>query len=307
MLFFKKNEHTKSVFTRAHFCKSMISKVFQTIGIDPGMRNMGIAYSTYELIPPDTIRCTRIESKRVDLLSEAMWSHGKVYQNDIETCRNQTISRLVPQQNEEELPPKAKTRKRKRQSSFPRAWRRWRKAPPKSSRLVSQRELVQISTAAAKHLIPKCTVPTIVYIESQPAGRSSNAKIGAVGTALYSSIRQRMMCGDEALIACEFIPAARKYSAIEVYEANGLCKNEQGAVTRRGKPAYQHRKSESCRIARAIRSNVEMEGTETLSPETKTVKGDKLDDKADAIILAYLASRDVHTAIRLCKNGNIRL
>ena len=175
-----------------------------------------------------------------------MWSHGKVYQNDIETCRNQTISRLVPQQNEEELPPKAKTRKRKRQSSFPRAWRRWRKAPPKSSRLVSQRELVQI-------------------------------------------------------------PAARKYSAIEVYEANGLCKNEQGAVARRGKPAYQHRKSESCRIARAIRSNVEMEGTETLSPETKTVKGDKLDDKADAIILAYLASRDVHTAIRLCKNGNIRL
>lgn len=40
--------------------------------------------------------------------------------------------------------------------------------------------LLTFAYCATKDIVPTCTVPTIVYIESQPAGRASNVKIGAI-------------------------------------------------------------------------------------------------------------------------------
>lgn len=306
-----------------------------TIGVDPGVRNLGIAHATFQVprshtAAPASLVCTRMESKRVDFLSESMWAHGASFQRDMEASRERTLrfaSRTAPPPScpdptrpqdgaplpREDTPspptgppqapkPSAKgrsTRKRKRSAAaVPRSWRRWRAKPPRSARLVTGREIVQLVTAATRTLVPTCAAPTIVYIESQPAGRASNAKIGSIGMALYTAIRTRMASGTEPILACELIPPARKYSATEIYEPLGIARCPSRSGTN-GIAGYRVRKSESCRIAEALCARVVADRADATEPPatTRTPKGAKLDDEADAVILAYLAARDARACI----------
>lgn len=304
--------------------RSMV--VVQAVGIDPGIRNLGVARLTFQ-IPTDPplpdgnvvdppLLCTRVESRRVDLLSDRAWGRGAEWQAAIESSRGKTVDSLLanarlPQtcapDDTRPRPPAPlaaepgaqKRRRRKRKPVAPKAWRSWRSKAPKTARLATSREMVQVASSATQDIVPTCTVPTIVYIESQPAGRASNAKIGAIALSMFSSIRSRMVAGGEPLLACEMIPPARKYSIRDVYGRLGVPRPDGEAAcagTRRPRSGgYRGRKAESCRIAESLISRLAASSDESPSSDMSlgARSSVKVDDEADAIILAYLAASDV--------------
>lgn len=306
--------------------------VVQAIGIDPGIRNLGVARATFEISTDDALpRCTRIESSRVDLLSECAWARGAKLHAAIESSRTKTMIALLEsharrgtQVDGGSTPPPCTTQvrgikrgRRKRGFRTPRAWRPWRAKPPRTARLATSREIVQVASCASKHIVPACTVPTVVYIEAQPAGRASNAKIGAIALSLFTSIRSRIANGGEPLLACELIPPARKYSSREVYEPLQIHGSDSGSGARAAAAVpmgsrsggYSFRKAESCRIAEVLLSRVvrPKDGAEpspssvssmtSLNAPVNERSRAKVDDEADAMILAYLAARDLSSHI----------
>lgn len=231
----------------------MEPRCFECIGIDPGIRNVGLARVVVELHESKSIyRILHHESYKLDLLSEIMWEKANVEYNRLCLSRNNALNRFT------------RCSKRKRVK----AWRPWRKKPPASSRKVTQREMADLIFSISDWIVPKkSTIPRTVYIEAQPAGRASNAKTCCVSLSLFSSLRSRMRStehNESNLIAVEFIPPGRKYT--DVLSCGGtedtplntsrpsLTKDESRIKRGRSRSAnlYRNRKEKSCEIAQHI-------------------------------------------------------
>lgn len=230
---------------------------FECIGIDPGIRNVGLARVVVELHESKELyRIVHRESYKLDLLSEIMWERANATYDRLCSSRNHALSRFA------QFSSAPSHRKRIK------AWRPWRKKPPTSSRKVTQREMADLIFSIADWIVPmKSPIPRTVYIEAQPAGRASNAKTCCVSLSLFSSLRNRMRSAEQCasnLIAVEFIPPGRKYTDVrprvctdDTPSHTSCSPSRIQEVMRRGRRSrsanpYRNRKEKSCEIAKRI-------------------------------------------------------
>ena len=306
--------------------------VFECIGIDPGIRNVGLARAIVRANVSFTeYQVVHKEVYRLDLLDEKTWNIAR--QGYAKMChfRSRSIQNCLHSSGSGTSNPLIKS------TSNIKHWRSWKTKPPTSSRKVTQREMADLIFAIASWIVPvDGTIPRTVYIEAQPAGRASNAKTCCVSLSIFSALRERMRHArvPPNLIAVELVPPQRKYTLMGSPEpkialvdssscpsnhGNSLDEKNTSRKRKRPKTLYKQRKTNSCSFAKGILNEWEshcisqndMDGTHISNKEpmlnniwNEGINGGRMmrpenglhqgksDDIADAVILCKLAIMD---------------